>query len=104
MWSVSKKISEVRNSKTSSALTKITKPCNSHDIPKLDKAVVNLFDGSDHYRKYLPTVTQHGSWYKDYSTMMMENFDKLSDESLFSSEQITLSYSTGNKCAHIFQS
>ena len=36
--------------------------------------------------------------------MMMGNFHKLSDESLFSSEQIPLSYSTGNKCAHIFQS
>ena len=35
---------------------------------------------------------------------MMENFDKVSDEILFSSEQIPLSYSTGNKCAHIFQS
>ena len=63
------KVIDVSNLQTLSAISKVPTACNSHDIPQLDKAVINLFDGSDHYRKYFPTLNQHGSWYKDYSSM-----------------------------------
>jgi len=92
------------NLETSTYISSFDPNTSGDDIPHLAMSVINLYEGSNCYRKHLPSITQHGSWFKDYSSIMFENYHKSKYESLWSTEQLPMSFSTGYKCAHIFQS